>query len=245
MRAYVAAFASAALVLSPRMSASAGKRGLASSASDPPVPRRKGSSAAVSSRPPSAKSPKKPKPSTDEADKAWFDFFVGVNEEYRRYMREEWGVEKRGDQPLFEKLCLEGAQAGLSWATILKKRAAYRRDFKDFDIEYCAGMTEAEIEPLLGDSRSGADCIVRHKGKVLSVVNNAKAVLALQREAAACGSPPPPHGYFDQFLWEFVGGPTICYSFMQSCGLIVDHPAGTPEYEAARERLAARVPPSP
>eukprot|EP00966_Prymnesium_polylepis_P112750 2607732-Prymnesium_polylepis.1 len=74
-------------------------------------------------------------------------------------MRDEWGHEKRGDQPLFEKLCLEGAQAGLSWATILKKRAAYRRAFHNFDIATCAAMTPDDVQRLLDDGRSGADSV--------------------------------------------------------------------------------------
>ena len=191
-------------------------------------------------------------------------------------MREEWGFEKRGDRPLFEKLCLEGAQAGLSWATILKKREAYRKAFHNFDIERCAAMSAAELRRLLEDtSLSGADAIVRNRAKVESVVSNAKAVLALRREGYG-GSAAATHGSFDAFLWDFVGGqprlhtrradepcpskdatseamsaalkargfrfvgPTICYSLMQSCGLIVDHPAGTPEWETAKRRLAAR-----
>ena len=210
-------------------------------------------------------------------DSAWFDRYVGVDADYRRYMREEWGFEKRGDQPLFEKLCLEGAQAGLSWATILKKREAYRRAFRGFDVAACAAMSAADEEALLqDDGRTGADAIVRNRAKVKSVVKNAQAVLALQREGATRGGSPPRHGHFDRFLWDFVGGrprlhqraageacpskddvseemsralkergfsfvgPTICYSLMQSCGLIVDHPAGTPEFEAAKKRLAQR-----
>mmetsp|Transcript_49416 Transcript_49416/g.164973 ORF Transcript_49416/g.164973 Transcript_49416/m.164973 type:complete len:194 (-) Transcript_49416:237-818(-) len=192
-------------------------------------------------------------------------------------MREGWGSEKRGAQPLFEKLCLEGAQAGLSWATILTKREAYRRAFHKFDIKACAAMSAADEERLMqDDGRTGADAIVRNRAKIKSVVKNAQAVLALQREGAARGGSPPRHGHFDAFLWDFVGGkprlhdrktgeacpskddvseemsralkargfgfvgPTICYSLMQSCGLIIDHPAGTPEWEAAKKRLAQR-----
>ncbi|KAL3929781.1 MAG: hypothetical protein SGPRY_001814, partial [Prymnesium sp.] len=147
---------------------------------------------------------KKPASLSDEC--AWFDFFVGVDEDYRRYMREEWGFEKRGDQPLFEKLCLEGAQAGLSWATILKKREAYRRAFHGFDIERCAAMSSSDVERLLTDERTGVDQIVKNGAKVQSVVRNANAVLALRHKEEARGGVPPRHGYFDRFLWSFVGG---------------------------------------
>lgn len=188
----------------------------------------------------------------------WFIKAFGgkMSPEYIRYMSEEWGFEKRGDQALFEKLSLEGAQAGLSWSTILHKRDAYRRAFRNFDIETCAGLSVDEI-PTEG--------IVRHKAKIASVIHNAKCVQELQKEVS-----------FDAFLWSYVDdtpqlnewkkfedmpcqtdvsrqmaadlkkrgfkfvGPTICYSLMQSCGLVIDHPVDTPEWQAARDRLAQR-----
>ena len=106
---------------------------------------------------------------------SWFEevYSGAMSEEYKRYMREEWGMEKRGDVPLFEKLSLEGAQAGLSWATILAKREAYRAAFHGFDIKACAAMGDAEIDALCAASGSGADCIVKHRGKIASVANNA------------------------------------------------------------------------
>ena len=205
---------------------------------------------------------------------AWYEslYSGAMSDEYKRYMREEWGSEKRGDGPLFEKLCLEGAQAGLSWATILAKREGYRRAFHNFDISKCARMTDADVARLLAtDDKS----IVRHRGKIQSVINNAKCVQRLIQDAAAAavGKPPPEHGYFDDFLWAFVSGapvlnewpdakaipseseasralskalktrgfsfvgPTCCYSLMQSCGLVIDHPKGTPEWFAAKQRL--------
>lgn len=208
---------------------------------------------------------------------AWFDGYVKSNEQLRTYMHEEWGFEKRGDRALFEKLCLEGAQAGLSWATVLAKRAAYRRAFHNFDISACAAMTAADEARLLEPAAAGVakeDQIVRNRSKVASVPRNARAVLALiaTAEASAKGR-APPHGHFDQFVWAFVSGrpqlnrrpmaqkapaktavseamsaalkragltfvgPTICYSFMQSCALVIDHPVCTPQWEAARMRL--------
>ena len=133
------------------MSASAGRRGRAPVDTAQVAPKK--STGKRSREPVNAASTKKPKSETGESAAVvgigWFDRYVGVNDEYRQYMREEWGFEKRGDQPLFEKLCLEGAQAGLSWATILKKREAYRRAFKGFDIAACASLTEVDVERLL------------------------------------------------------------------------------------------------
>ena len=218
--------------------------------------------------------------STASADgKAWFEqlYSGGMSEEYKAYMRDEWGHEKRGDVPLFEKLSLEGAQAGLSWSTILAKREAYRRAFHGFDLQASAAMSGADVDALVASAAgSGRDSIVRHRQKVASVPSNARAVLRIIAEAEGRGVPRPLHGHFDAYLWAYVGGvprlnrwatkkdipatselsetmskelkkrgfsfvgPTICYSLLQSCGLIVDHPAGTPEWEAARVRLAQR-----
>jgi DNA-3-methyladenine glycosylase I len=197
-----------------------------------------------------------------------------MSEEYRYYMRDEWGWEKRGDVPLFENLCLEGAQAGLSWATILAKREAYRKAFRGFDIHACAEMTDDELSYLVEDrTTTGPHAIVRHRGKIESVRHNARAMLELIAEAP---NGVHPHGAFDAFLWSFVGGkpqlnrwstakempteteeavamtkalkargfkfvgPKICYSLMQSCGMVIDHPMGTPEWTAASLRLEAR-----
>ena len=226
----------------------------------------------------SANSPAAAPVSTASAGgKAWFEqlYSGAMSDEYKAYMRDEWAHEKRGDVALFEKLSLEGAQAGLSWSTILAKREAYRRAFHGFDLQACAAMTEADVDALVASATgSGRDSIVRHRQKVASVPNNARAVLRIIAEAEGRGVPRPPHGHFDAFLWAYVGdvpqlnrwptikdipatselsekmskelkklgfsfvGPTICYSLLQSCGLIVDHPAGTQEWEAARVRLA-------
>jgi DNA-3-methyladenine glycosylase I len=160
---------------------------------------------------------------------------------YVAYHDDEWGTPVRDERALFELLNLEGAQAGLSWSTILRKREGYRRAFADWEIETVAGFGERDVERLLGDAG-----IVRHRGKIEAVIANARATLALDR--------PLP-----ELLWSFVGGaprvntwrtvaeipastaesaalskelkrrgfrflgPTTCYAFMQSAGLVDDH----------------------
>ncbi|HEY7603305.1 MAG TPA: DNA-3-methyladenine glycosylase I [Gaiellaceae bacterium] len=162
---------------------------------------------------------------------------------YLAYHDEEWGVPSHDERHLFELLVLEGAQAGLSWATILHKREGYRRAFAGFDVEAVAGFGRREVEGLLGD----AD-IVRNRLKIESAVANARATIAA--------------GGLDGLLWSFVGGEprvnrwrtpgevpaeteesramskelkrrgfsfvgaTTCYSLMQACGLVNDHLAG-------------------
>jgi DNA-3-methyladenine glycosylase I len=160
------------------------------------------------------------------------------------YHDKEWGVPVHDDHVLFEFLTLEGAQAGLSWETILRKRESYRRAFAGFDPARVARFTPARVERVLQNPG-----IVRNRLKVESTVQNAKAFLAIQREL----------GSFDSYLWEFVGGSprvnrwrslrqtpsrtpqsdalsrdllkrgfkfvgsTICYAFMQAVGLVNDH----------------------
>ena len=160
------------------------------------------------------------------------------------YHDAEWGVPVHDDRVLFELLTLEGAQAGLSWSTILKKREHYRRAFDGFDPERVARFTPARIERLVADPG-----IVRHRGKIESTVSNAKRFLDVQRE----------FGSFDRYVWQFVGGTprvnaphtlrdvpartpesdalskdlkrrgfrfvgsTICYAFMQAVGMVNDH----------------------
>ena len=110
------------------------------------------------------------------------------------YHDKEWGVPVHDDRVLFEFVTLEGAQAGLSWETILKKRDAYRKAFADFDPVKVARFTPARVERLMGDAG-----IVRNRLKIESTVSNAKAFLAVQRE----------FGSFDAYLWTFVGGKPI------------------------------------
>lgn len=163
---------------------------------------------------------------------------------YLAYHDEEWGVPSHDDVHLFEMLTLEGAQAGLSWSTILKKREGYRRAFAGFDAAKVASFNSAKVEKLLQDPG-----IVRNRLKVESTVGNAKATLAVRGE----------FGSLDAYLWRFVGGapivgrwhdfwdiapetaeskvmskdvkrrgfrfvgPTVCYAFMQAAGLVNDH----------------------
>jgi DNA-3-methyladenine glycosylase I len=162
------------------------------------------------------------------------------------YHDEEWGVPVHDDRVLFEFLTLEGAQAGLSWETILRKRDAYRKAFASFDPAVVARFTPARVERLLNDPG-----IVRNRLKVASTVGNAKAFLAVQGE----------YSTFDKYVWAFVGGAprinrwrtmaevpatspesdalsrdlrrrgfnfvgsTICYAFMQAVGMVNDHTA--------------------
>lgn len=147
---------------------------------------------------------------------AWFEemYQGAMSEEYKRYMNEEWGHEKRGDVALFEKLSLEGAQAGLSWATILAKRNGYREAFYNFDIRRCAKMSPDDIESLLKSSKAS---VVRHRGKCQSVATNAQCVVKLMEEEAAAdmraGKSKPEHGYFDRYIWSFVGGSPVLNSW--------------------------------
>ncbi|HEV7516599.1 MAG TPA: DNA-3-methyladenine glycosylase I [Thermoanaerobaculia bacterium] len=146
---------------------------------------------------------------------------------YIAYHDDEWGVPVHDERRLFEMLVLEGAQAGLSWITILKRREGYRRAFDGFDPEKVARFTPARIEKLLLDPG-----IIRNRAKVVAAVANARAVLALRQEP----------GGLDRFLWSFVGdpkalsqslkrrgfgfvGPTVCYAFMQAVGMVNDHAA--------------------
>jgi DNA-3-methyladenine glycosylase I len=167
------------------------------------------------------------------------------------YHDEEWGVPAHDERHLFEMLILEGAQAGLSWDTILRKREAYRRAFDGFDPAKVARYSAARVERLMRD-----EGIVRNRAKILAASANAKAVLAVQRE----------HGSFDSWIWQFVGGApivnkrrsmadvpatspdsdgmskelkrrgfkfvgsTICYAFMQATGMVNDHEVGCFRY---------------
>ncbi len=163
---------------------------------------------------------------------------------YITYHDKEWGVPVHNDRKLFEMLTLEGAQAGLSWITILKKRGAYRKAFGGFDPKKVSGFSAAKQRSLLKDPG-----IVRNRLKIASTVTNAQAFLAIQRE----------FGSFDRYIWQFVGntprinrrrsmkqmpprtfesdamskdlkqrgfrfvGSTICYAFMQAVGMVNDH----------------------
>lgn len=176
---------------------------------------------------------------TDRARCAWAKTDLGI-----AYHDDEWGVPVHDDCALFEFLILEGAQAGLSWETILRKRAAYRTAFDRFDPQVIAHYDQRKVEELLANPR-----IVRNRLKVVAAIQNANAFLAVQREFRS----------FDAYVWRFVGGQprknawrtlqevpartpesdalskdlsrrgfkfvgsTICYAFMQAVGMVNDH----------------------
>lgn len=175
---------------------------------------------------------------------------------YTMYHDTEWGVPSHDDTHLFEMLVLEGAQAGLSWQTILNKRENYRRVFHGFDAERMARMSSEELESLLKDPG-----IVRNRAKVHAAVGNARAFLAVREE----------FGSFDAYLWRFTEGrpiqnawtsladvpavtaeakalskdllrrgfkfvgPTICYAYMQAVGMVNDHLTGCFRWKEVRE----------
>jgi DNA-3-methyladenine glycosylase I len=187
------------------------------------------------------------------ADKTRCDWVPANKPDYAHYHDTEWGQPVHDDQKLFEMLILEGAQAGLSWYTILQRREGYRKAFKNFDPKKVARMTDAQLEALLRD-----EAIIRNRLKVFSTRKNAQVFLAIQRE----------FGSFDAYLWRFVGGKpkinrpksmkdvpattsesdslakdlkkrgmsfvgsSIMYAYMQAVGLVNDHTAGC--YKAAR-----------
>lgn len=162
--------------------------------------------------------------------------------EYRRYHDEEWGVPQHDPVRLYEKLCLEGFQAGLSWITILRRRPAFREVFAGFEPAVVAGFDEHDVERLLGDAR-----IIRHRGKIEATIANARAVLAMDHP-------------FADFMWSFAPparprpatwaevpatspesvamskalrargfrfvGPTTMYALMQATGMVDDHMSG-------------------
>jgi DNA-3-methyladenine glycosylase I len=165
---------------------------------------------------------------------------------YKQYHDEEWGIPLHNDNRLFEMLCLEGAQAGLSWYTVLSKRENYRKAFDGFDAKKISKYTDKKAEALLQNKG-----IIRNRLKVYAFIQNAKAFLEVQKE----------FGSFDKYIWQFVGGKpiinnpislkdlpaktiesdamskdlikrgfkfvgsTICYAFMQATGMVNDHVA--------------------
>lgn len=179
---------------------------------------------------------------------------------YLDYHDTEWGFPVTGDRRLFEKLCLEGFQAGLSWLTILRKRPAFREAFAGFDPRVVAAFDDDDVDRLLADPR-----IVRHRGKIRSVINNAARALELADEEGSLAayfwahaeevSPPPSEvpattagsiavaRDLKKRGWTFVG-PTTVYAFMQAMGLVNDHLADCWVRAAAdqrrREVVAAR-----
>jgi len=177
---------------------------------------------------------------------------------YVDYHDNVWGRPEYDSKELFEKLCLDGQQAGLSWITILKKRQGYLNAFANFDANEIKDFTEEDVERLMQDTG-----IIRNRLKINSIIKNAKAYLAYEEEHGK--------GSFSTFLWGFVGGkpkvnkfetmaevpaetvesqamskalkklgfnfvgPTICYAFMQAVGMVNDHLVSCPSYQACCE----------
>jgi DNA-3-methyladenine glycosylase I len=196
-------------------------------------------------------------PGEEQTRCAWARTPLGIT-----YHDREWGVPVHDDQVLFEFLTLEGAQAGLSWETILRKREAYRQAFAGFDPSRVSRFTPSRVARLLDNPG-----IVRNRLKIGSAIGNAKAFLAVQRE----------FGSFDAYVWRFVDGapringwkalrqvpartsqadalsrdllargfkfvgPTICYAFMQAVGLVNDHTVDCFRYRQASTASAARA----
>jgi DNA-3-methyladenine glycosylase I len=184
--------------------------------------------------------------------------------EYRAYHDDEWGFPVADDTRLFEKLTLEGFQAGLSWLTILRKRPAFRAAFADFDYERVARFDEDDVTRLLGDAG-----IIRHRGKIDAAINNASRALELVEAEGSLASyvwrfePEPRTGGLDREQlaarttspeatalakdlkrrgWRFVG-PTTVYAFMQAMGLVNDHLDGCAAQPRARAARADFTPP--
>lgn len=179
----------------------------------------------------------------DAQPRCWW---CGASDDYAAYHDREWGFPVLDDVRLFEKLCLEGFQAGLSWLTILRKRDAFRAAFAEFDIDAVANFGPADVARLMGDAG-----IVRHRGKIEAAIGNARAARDLREECGSLAafvwryepsdSERPPHISADVLRgmttspqsvalsrdlkrrgWAFVG-PTTMYAFMQSMGLVNDH----------------------
>jgi DNA-3-methyladenine glycosylase I len=190
-------------------------------------------------------------------------FWPGSDSLYLRYHDREWGFPVADDRRLFEKICLEGFQAGLSWLTILRKRESFRAAFAGFDFTAVARFGARDVKRLLGDAG-----IVRHRGKIESTIQNARRALDLREEAGSLGAyvwrfepatsdrprkltrnalsamPSTPASValsrdLKKRGWTFVG-PTTVYAFMQAMGLVNDHLEGCAvreEAEAARRRF--------
>ena len=195
-------------------------------------------------------------------------FWCQASPAYRHYHDREWGFPVTDDRRLFEKLCLEGFQAGLSWLTILNKREAFRAGFAQFDAQQVADFGPSEVARLLADAG-----IVRHRGKIESTINNARRVIELRREFGSLAAyawrhePAPGSRPREMTLaalraltqsaeslamskdlkkrgWTFVG-PTTVYAFMQAMGLVNDHLAGCHVREAALDARRALDKPLP
>ncbi len=202
----------------------------------------------------------------------WHYGFSKDDAKYINYMNNEWSFEIRNDdRALFEKLCLEGAQAGLTWKQILDRREAYCEVFHEFDVEKVSKMTSSDIDEIMqSEGTEKRKTVIKHRDKLESVIHNAKQLLTMAKRDESFTT-------FSDYLWSFVDdkpilnhwkkfedlpsqtveskkmsqglkahgfkfvGPTICYAFMQSCGFVIDHPVNTPEWKAAFKRLKTRL----
>jgi DNA-3-methyladenine glycosylase I len=163
--------------------------------------------------------------------------------DYRVYHDDEWGRPVSDDTRLFEKLCLEGFQSGLSWLTILRKRENFRQAFDGFDFHAIARFTEQDVERLLQDAG-----IIRHRGKIEATINNAQRAVELTQEQTLAhfvwgyDDPKPLARELKKRGWRFVG-PTTVYAFMQAMGLVNDHLPGCDAREPCERERAAFVTP--
>ena len=176
---------------------------------------------------------------SDGLQRCWW---CGDDDQYIDYHDSEWGKPVADDRRLYEKICLEGFQAGLSWITILRKRSAFRSAFCEFDMERVAGFSSARVDQLMLDAQ-----IVRHRGKIESTINNAQRAIELSDEFGSLAHflwrfEPAKSKVLEQRSqmvahrpestalskelkkrgWSFVG-PTTCYSLMQAMGMVNDH----------------------
>ena len=207
-----------------------------------------------------------PLPGTEAMTEALRCPWAGSDPLYQSYHDTEWGFPVADDTRLFEKLCLEGFQSGLSWLTILRKRENFRAAFAGFDIDAVAAFDDADIARLLTDAG-----IVRHRGKIASTINNARHAQALRAEFGSLAAyfwrfEPKPEDRPSDYSWSalrtiatspasialskdlkkrgfsFVG-PTTCYAFMQAMGLVNDHIDGCHCREVIEQQRADFVRP--
>ncbi|MEM9919690.1 MAG: DNA-3-methyladenine glycosylase I [Bacteroidota bacterium] len=200
----------------------------------------------------------------DNLTRCWW---AGEHEDYIHYHDHEWGHPVADDFKLFEKICLEGFQSGLSWLTILRKRENFRKAFKDFNFEKVARFTQKDVERLLQDAG-----IVRHRKKIESTINNAKRAKEMVKTHGSLGAffwkyePTPEHrpavcDYetlsklsktpestalskdLKKLGWSFVG-PTTAYAFMQAMGMVNDHLEGCHFREVVEQKRAQFVRPT-
>ena len=164
---------------------------------------------------------------------------------YIDYHDDEWGVEVRGDREIFERITLEGFQAGLSWLSILKRREGFRAAFHNFDLGSVAAMTAGDVERLMLEIG-----IIRNRAKILSTINNAKVILEMQARGESISElvwsfqPQPQKSHIEDFTWKAITdeskalskelrlrgfgfvGPTTMYAMMQAIGMVKDHAPG-------------------